>query len=148
MFPQEKPSGGNGHFTLCNGGKARKGSLRRSVQAGGIIAAAAFMLGLPAFPAQAAEEVLYSFPNATGGTLIYGGVARAANGTVYAVSSGGGQFGSGELFKVSPTGTYTPVHDFGNIATDGTTPYGTPIFGSDGNLYGTTRDGGGASCGV
>jgi uncharacterized repeat protein (TIGR03803 family) len=43
---------------------------------------------------------------------------------------------NGTVFKVTPEGTATLLHSF--VGTDGSTPYGPLVEGTDGNLYGTT----------
>ncbi len=56
--------------------------------------------------------------------------------------SGGGQYGSGIAFQITPGGTFTVLYSFGSNAQDGTFPYASLIQGSDGNFYGTTYAGG------
>ena len=41
------------------------------------------------------------------------------------------------LFKISPSGVYTDIHDFAG-GSDGGLPFAPPIQASDGNLYGIT----------
>jgi len=56
----------------------------------------------------------------------------------------GGHLGTGSIFKVTPAGVITALHVFcqtGAPCVDGSHPNGI-IFGTDGNLYGTTRSGG------
>ena len=66
--------------------------------------------------------------------------------TFYGVSSNGGAFGFGKVFKVNSDGTgYTVLHNFDG--SDGAYPQGELVV-SDGNLYGTTRAGGSAGKGV
>ena len=50
----------------------------------------------------------------------------------------------GSIFKITPTGVFTELHDFNHLATnnDGDNPYAGLILGSDGNFYGTTVHGG------
>lgn len=65
-------------------------------------------------------------------------LARGDNGTVYGATSGGGTFGSGTLFEISPQGTFRVVHQF--TGGDGVAGPNRLFVGPDGGLYGTTRD--------
>jgi uncharacterized repeat protein (TIGR03803 family) len=47
---------------------------------------------------------------------------------------------SGTIFKMTPTGTLTVLHQFSG--SDGANPIGGLIQGTDGNFYGTTSAGG------
>ena len=64
---------------------------------------------------------------------------QGRDGDFYAESNAGGT-GNGTVFKVSPTGTVTPIHSFD--ATDGSNAIGGMTLGTDGNLYGNTWSGG------
>lgn len=61
-------------------------------------------------------------------------------GTTYSGGSGNCSGGCGSIFKVTPGGTITTLHNFGN--TDGARPYAGLIQATDGNFYGTTTLGG------
>jgi uncharacterized repeat protein (TIGR03803 family) len=70
------------------------------------------------------------------GTLI-----QASDGNFYGTTNGGGSSAYGTIFKVAPGGTYTTLYAFTN-GSDGGYPYAGLIQGRDGNLYGTTTEGG------
>jgi uncharacterized repeat protein (TIGR03803 family) len=74
------------------------------------------------------------------GSLIIDG-----GGNLYGTSGGGGTYGSGTAFELSPAAggswTETTLHNFG-AAEDGSFPEGGLVFDSAGNLYGTTSAGG------
>jgi uncharacterized repeat protein (TIGR03803 family) len=53
----------------------------------------------------------------------------------------GGTNGGGTIFKISSTGTFSVLKHL-NAATDGKSPQGKLLIGSDGNLYGMTYSGG------
>jgi uncharacterized repeat protein (TIGR03803 family) len=57
--------------------------------------------------------------------------------------------GCGTVFKITSTGTLTTLYSFcaqgGNSCPDGDSPYAGLVQGADGNLYGTTNQGG-ADC--
>jgi len=86
---------------------------------------------------------LYSFcalGGCTDGTYPYGTLIQATDGNFYGTTFNGGLDTYGTVFKLSPTGTITTLHNF-NV-TDGSLPYGGLVQGTDGNLYGTTLFGG------
>ncbi len=76
-------------------------------------------------------------------------------GNLYGTTFGGGAYRQGNVFKLSPGidgWTYTDLHDFHR--TDGSGPSASVILDADGNIYGTTTEGGNLSacpiigCGV
>ncbi len=70
-----------------------------------------------------------------------GSLVQASDGNFYG-TAGGGTFGDGQVFRVTPAGELTTIYSFCSQAecADGTNP-GPLTFASDGNLYGAT-DGG------
>src|ERR1019366_6634594 len=96
--------------------------------------------------AAAQEQVLHSFGNGTDGNDPLGGLIFDASGNLYGTTLGGGTYGGGTVFELTPAGggswTETVLHNFDSNGTDGFTPYAGLIFDSAGNLYGTTRWGG------
>jgi uncharacterized repeat protein (TIGR03803 family) len=71
-------------------------------------------------------------------------VQSPTNGSIYGTTSAGGLNGKGVLFAMTPAGQVTILHSFGDssVTNDGTVPLSGVIFGTDGNLYGTTGEGG------
>ncbi len=72
------------------------------------------------------------------------GLVRDAAGNFYGINGLGGAYGNGNVFKLTATGSgwaYTSLHDFTGLS-DGRYPEGAILLGSDGNLYGTTANGG------
>ena len=53
----------------------------------------------------------------------------------------GGASGGGTVFKLTPAGVRTTLHDF-DYGTEGCNPVAALIQDSDGNFYGTTQGGG------
>jgi uncharacterized repeat protein (TIGR03803 family) len=86
-----------------------------------------------------AEADLFAFDDTDG----YGpsaGVTLGTDGNFYGTTLVGGSAGYGVLFKITPSGTYTVLHDFLGES-DGLYPRAAPIEASNGNLYGTTQTG-------
>jgi len=92
------------------------------------------------------EQVLYTFKGAADGLEPNGGPVLDASGNIYGTtyrSVGGKGLGSGIVFKVSPDGSETVVHQFGTSKSDGKKPTSGLVIDKKGNLYGTTSEGGG-----
>ena len=68
---------------------------------------------------------------------------QGPDGSFYGVAEFGGAYGYGSITKMSLSGKVTVLHNF-NL-NDGGAPDGL-IQGADGNLYGTTYDGGNLNC--
>jgi uncharacterized repeat protein (TIGR03803 family) len=87
---------------------------------------------------------LHSF-DLSDGSYPIGGLMQASDGSFYGTTWQGGtgsncSGGCGTVFKITEGGTLMTLHSFD--LTDGSYPYNTLIQSSDGNLYGTTFDGG------
>lgn len=97
-------------------------------------------------------QTLVAFTGANGsapvGELLLQGDVNT--GTFYGVTSSGGTAGKGTVFKMTPTGTLTTLASFTGTsgATLGSTPRAGLVMASDGNLYGTTEQGGTANQGT
>lgn len=82
--------------------------------------------------------VLYSFSGYAGGPCC-GSLAIDANGTLYGTTLQGGADGYGLAFRLTPSSggwSYTDLHDFPLIGSDGADPYNPVVLDSSGNLYG------------
>jgi uncharacterized repeat protein (TIGR03803 family) len=99
------------------------------------------------------ETTLYTFcsqPNCSDGASPTNGLLVDGEGDVYGTTNGGGiggcndERGCGTVFKVAPDGTETVLYDFCAQAncTDGAKPTSNLIMDGNGNLYGTTFNGG------
>jgi uncharacterized repeat protein (TIGR03803 family) len=86
---------------------------------------------------------LHSFDGTDGDEPI-GGLFQAIDGNYYGTTQTDGANGYGTVFKVTPTGTLTTIYNFCSLSecTDGEFPEDGLIQGTDGNLYGTTFQGG------
>lgn len=75
-----------------------------------------------------------------------GSFAQARDGNLYSTSQTGGTSDNGTVFRLTPSGAMTVVHNFDD--TDGAQPNGGLTLGTDGGLYGTTYYGGSTGFGT
>jgi uncharacterized repeat protein (TIGR03803 family) len=94
-------------------------------------------------------SVVHSFDGSDGFTP-YAGLVRAPGGNFYGTTGGSGSGAtiSGTVFKVTPAGKLTTLHQFCSKTncTDGANPWGVLVEAKDGNFYGTTAAGGTHVC--
>ncbi len=83
------------------------------------------------------------------GSGLHQSMVLGVDGNFYGTSATGGGGSGGTVFEMTPAGTQTIVHAFGDgsVTNDGAQPMGLS-FGSDGALYGTTYAGGSAGQGT
>jgi uncharacterized repeat protein (TIGR03803 family) len=98
------------------------------------------------------ETVLYSFTDGTDGGYPEAPVTIDSSGNLYGTTSQGGiigcyasDLGCGAVFKLDAAGRVTVLHTFTG-ATDGGAPNQGVVRDGTGTLYGTTYNGGDASC--
>lgn len=106
-----------------------------------------------AFALSAQLTVLRDFGPVTGtDAQDQGAVARmkaGPGGAMYTTSPGGGQYGAGTVYKITPDGTLTVLYSFGGTPTDGVGPGAGLLLAADGTFYGTTgSDGSGSGAGT
>ena len=96
---------------------------------------------------------LYSFcaqQGCTDGAQPLAGLALGPDGNLYGATYVGGTDGYGTVFKITPKGKFTQLHQFTgfqNGGHDGGNPSAPMVLGSDGNLYGTAQNYGGGGYG-
>ena len=95
----------------------------------------------------------YNFCTATGcknGRYPQAGLILDTNGNLYGTTYGGGAYGQGTVFELSPSGAETVLHSFcaRTGCSDGSHPRADLVMDTAGNLYGTTYDGGTNSVGA
>ena len=90
------------------------------------------------------EKVLWAFKNSPDGKEPRAGLVRDAEGNLYGTTSYGGDhhsaFGHGIVFQLTPDGTEKVLYSF--TGADGSNPNSTLLRDAQGNLYGTTLNGG------
>jgi uncharacterized repeat protein (TIGR03803 family) len=86
----------------------------------------------------------------TDGANPFSGLVQASDEDLYGTTQNGGNANNGTVFKITTAGKLTSLYSFctATFCTDGSTPWGTLIQGSNGDLYGTTVSGGTAHLGT
>jgi uncharacterized repeat protein (TIGR03803 family) len=92
---------------------------------------------------------LYTYPETDNGSTGVNWPAlmsQGPDGELYSTIETNGTFNSGTVYKISTAGVYTPLYNFcaegGNCLLTGSYPLGGVTLGLDGNLWGTTQNGG------
>ena len=106
----------------------------------GLLALFLFTSACATVPAQIYEKV-FSFTNAAESTYSAStGLTLGSDGNYYGTTSGGGSYGLGTVFKVTPAGVTTILVSFNGA--NGASPAPGLVEYTDGNFYGTTSGGG------
>jgi uncharacterized repeat protein (TIGR03803 family) len=87
------------------------------------------------------QATLYSFKSSNDSSFPQAGVIRDGSGNLYGTTRDGGTSGNGTVFKVSKTGKEKVLYSFQGGA-DGMSPESGVIQDAEGNLCGTTFNGG------
>ncbi len=119
---------GNLYGTTVAGGSANVGTVFKVTTAGTL-------------------TTLHSF-NITDGLNPFSSLVQASDGTFYGTTVTGGSLTLGNVFKMTSDGTVTSIYSFcqQQHCPDGALPWGALVIATDGNLYGTTQDGGNNNC--
>lgn len=121
---------GNLYGTTAEGGAYEWGSVYRLSQSNGV------------WSNQPLYDFTYTGTSGTGPEP--SGLVMDGAGNLYGTTQQGGEYGVGELFKLTPTAGYwrfTLIHAFAG-STDGGYPWGQLVIDSSGDIYGTTLTGG------
>ncbi len=125
---------GNFYGTTGGGGASGYGTVFKITPSGTLTTLHSFC---PEFPAPCIS-----------GEAPVAGLVQASDGNFYGTTSGGGAYNTtsstgGTVFKITPSGSLTTLYSFcaETGCTDGEQPLGL-VHATDGNLYGTTEDGG------
>jgi uncharacterized repeat protein (TIGR03803 family) len=96
-------------------------------------------------------SIIYSFQGGSDGAYPQGTLAMDQNNNIYGTTSGGGAYGDGTIFEITPRLAESIPWSFEG-GSDGATPFGGVIIDSTGVLHGTTTYGGapcsGLGCGT
>jgi uncharacterized repeat protein (TIGR03803 family) len=84
---------------------------------------------------------LYTFTGGADGSQPVGGLILDTAGDLYGATTYGGFYDFGAIFEVSTSGSENVLYSFTG-SEDGREPHGGLVFDKDGNLYGTTYEGG------
>jgi len=104
-----------------------------------LILSAVLIVSVRTVPAQT-FTVLHNFGSSIGEPLdpgFQGIIAQGRDGNMYSTTSNGGTKFSGDVFKITPTGAVTSIHNFDGILE--CLPLSGLALGVDGNFYGTTE---------
>jgi len=106
------------------------------------------LVGLSAMVNAQTYTDMHDFNNTDGCCQIYpGNLAQGEDGNFYGTTiTGGSSSGWGNVFKMTPSGTFTSLYNFD--FTHGAHPQSGLSLGFDGNFYGTTYQGGANSAGT
>ncbi len=123
------------------------GNLYGTTSSGGLYGEGTVFELVPSASGTWMEKIIHNFkPSAGDGTDPRAGLIFDAAGNLYSTTVGGGAYGGGTVFELTPTQgggwTGTVLYSFGYNGSDGANPYAGVIFDSAGNLYGTTNNGG------
>ncbi len=115
-----------------------------------IVTVAVILLGLAVAASAQTFTSLAEFNGTNGSNPFYDPMVQARDGNLYGTTQSGGTNFTGSVFRVTPSGTITPLYSFCSQTdcTDGAYPIGGLMLGTDGNLYGTTAEGGTSDSGT
>ena len=107
-----------------------------SAPAKALIAAAMAVILVNSALAAPKYKVLHAFGSGTDGGGLWGSLAFDANGNLYGTTSGGGVYGDGTVFELTPGSngrwSETILHSFPSFPEDGGAPFSTPILDAAG----------------
>jgi len=87
----------------------------------------------------AVATLVHRFGDPSSQSDLPGPLVRGKDGNYYGVTAWGGIHRNGSIYKVTPAGAMTTLHDFSGP--DGNGPQGPLALGDDGNFYGVTVGG-------
>lgn len=134
--------GTNGAFPFASVTQSTDGTFYGATTAGG-----SFGLGnLFRMTPDGRVTNVYSFSGQIDGSHPRATLLQSGDGNFYGLTSDGGSFGFGTVFRLSPSGALTTIAQFAGF--NGANPEAALIEAPDGSLYGSTQNGGPANAGV
>ena len=92
--------------------------------------------------AESKYKILHAFGRGRDGAGVFAGLGLDPKGNLYGVTTGGGAYGSGTVFELTPGAgaewNEKILHSFcqgGGRCSDGSLPWDTPVLDPEGNLY-------------
>ena len=129
-------NGTNGSSPYCSLVAGKDGALYGTAQMGGAFGSGTVFR----ITTNGCVTTLYSFTGGIDGSP-YAGLVQASDGNFYGTTFIGGIGNNGTIFQLTPNGKFTTLHFFQG-GSGGRRPMAAMVQGSDGNLYGTTWNGG------
>jgi uncharacterized repeat protein (TIGR03803 family) len=118
------------------------GNLYGTTASGGAVGEGGYGTAFKLTP-EGVETILYSFTAGADGASPSAGFLQGKDGNFYGTTAGGTlTHAQGTLFKMTPAGVVTGLYSFPGYP-GANVPESQLVQGSDGNLYGTTYEGGG-----
>jgi uncharacterized repeat protein (TIGR03803 family) len=91
---------------------------------------------------------LHSFAGLSDGAYPYAALVQGSDGNFYSTTFEGGTHDAGTVFKITPSGVLTTLHNFAGHPTDGALSSAPLVQTGEGSLYGTTASGGNSNYGT
>jgi uncharacterized repeat protein (TIGR03803 family) len=93
-------------------------------------------------------STLHSFAGLSDGAYPYAALVQGSDGNFYSTTFEGGTHDAGTVFKITPSGVLTTLHNFAGHPTDGALSSAPLVQTGEGSLYGTTASGGNSNYGT
>jgi uncharacterized repeat protein (TIGR03803 family) len=146
VYTFASPGTGDGMYPYCNLVADANGNLYGTTQSGGANGAGMIFELSPSTSGEWVETVLHNFTGQSDGGFPGAGLVSDDVGNLYGTGGYGGANGTGVVFELSPQGnswSYNVLYSFGAYpGSDGFAPNSALVFDKQGNLYGTTYEGG------
>jgi uncharacterized repeat protein (TIGR03803 family) len=151
IYSFQAPGSGDGMYPYGQLVFDAKGNMFGTTLEGGTYNAGMIFELSPGENDQWVKTVIHEFTGKEDGGYPFAGLVFDKDGNLYGTGGYGGANGSGVVFELSPNSgdwTYSVLYSFGTYPSsgDGFGPNSTVLFDNEGNIYGTTSEGGVAGC--